>query len=109
MERKRPHISSHLWRMRMRGLEPPRTCIHTDLNRAQRKWLCTGATDVSILHGLRHGLDASDDVTVAKLLPRSAPSPQGLSLHTTPRAERIRSFIELGAISPWLYFPQAQT
>ena len=24
-----------LLRMRMRGLEPPRTCIHTDLNRAR--------------------------------------------------------------------------
>ena len=37
-ERKRSAETDHfqpLLRMRMRGLEPPRTCIHTDLNRAR--------------------------------------------------------------------------
>ena len=33
----------------MRGLEPPRTCIHTDLNRARRCQMCPPASRSSIL------------------------------------------------------------
>jgi hypothetical protein len=58
--------------MRMRGLEPPPSYLDTDLNRACSRQMCPGASRSSILRGFADALDASDDMTVAKLLPRGA-------------------------------------
>jgi hypothetical protein len=58
--------------MRMRGLEPPGTCIHTDLNRGHLAQTHPEASEASILRTVAGEPDASGDMTVAKLLPRAA-------------------------------------
>ena len=53
--------------MRMRGLEPPPSYLDTDLNREQPGHMRPWASGSSVLCGFA---DASDDMTVAKLLSR---------------------------------------
>jgi hypothetical protein len=54
----------------MRGLEPPPDFSDTDLNRGQGLQMRTRASRSSVLWGFTDGSDASDDVTVVKLLSR---------------------------------------
>jgi hypothetical protein len=59
-----------LFLMRMRGLEPPPGCPDTDLNRAHGHHMRPPASRSSVSSGFRDASDASDDMTVAKVLPR---------------------------------------
>jgi len=58
--------------MRMRGLEPPQSYLHTDLNRIEAVSLRPGASDASKLRGSVDGLDAVDDPDVVTMLSRPA-------------------------------------
>jgi hypothetical protein len=62
--------------VRMRGLEPPRSYLHTDLNRAQRRHIRPPASRSSIPSGSADASDASDDMTVVKLLSRGEHCPR---------------------------------
>jgi hypothetical protein len=56
--------------MRTRGLEPPPGHPDTDLNRARRRQMRPSASRSSVSSWFRNASDASDDMTVAKVLPR---------------------------------------
>ncbi len=56
--------------MRMRGLEPPLGFPDTDLNRIRGRQICPWASRSSVLSGFADASDASDDMTVATVLPR---------------------------------------
>ncbi len=56
--------------MRMRGLEPPQSYLHTDLNRIEGVSLRPGASDASKLRGLVDGSDAVDGTDVVTMLSR---------------------------------------
>jgi hypothetical protein len=58
--------------MRMRGLEPPPSYLDTDLNCAERVQMAPPASRPSPLRGFSDASDASDALTVAKLLSRSS-------------------------------------
>ena len=58
--------------MRMRGLEPPQSYLHTDLNRIEAVSLRPGASDASKLRGFVDVLDAVDGVDVVTVLSRPA-------------------------------------
>lgn len=58
--------------MRMRGLEPPQSYLHTDLNRIEAPWMRPGASDTSKLRPSGDAFDAlecSDVVTMLSRLP----------------------------------------
>jgi hypothetical protein len=54
----------------MRGLEPPPDFSDTDLNQTDAAQMGPVVSEVSNLWGFADASDASDDTTVAKLLPR---------------------------------------
>ena len=66
----RHHLQGFL-AMRMRGLEPPPDFSDTDLNRTHPSNMRPLASSLSILSGFVDPPDASDDTSVAKVLPRS--------------------------------------
>ena len=68
--------------MRMRGLEPPPGCPDTDLNRAVGVQMRPAGSRSSISSGFLDASDASDAMTVAKLLPRRR---AGSAVQTTRR------------------------
>jgi hypothetical protein len=69
-ETEKPCYNKALQQVRMRGLEPPPGCPDTDLNRAQRRHMRPPASRSSISSGFADASDASDDMTVVKLLSR---------------------------------------
>jgi len=58
--------------MRMRGLEPPQSYLHTDLNRIEAVSLRPGASGASKLRGFVDALDAVDGMDVVTMLSRPA-------------------------------------
>jgi site-specific DNA recombinase len=74
--------------VRMRGLEPPPSCLDTDLNRAAGIHIRPPASKPSYPSQFPDASDASDDLTVATMLPRlTRPSPLiccGLAMSACP-------------------------
>ena len=58
--------------MRMRGLEPPQSYLHTDLNRIRAVSLGPAASDASKLRGFVDAWDAVDGMDVVTMLSRPA-------------------------------------
>jgi site-specific DNA recombinase len=82
--------------VRMRGLEPPRSCLHTDLNRAQGRHMRPPASKSSIPSGFADASDASDDMTVVKLLSRGGVPRRATSAPLRPGARGERAVSAAG-------------